>query len=69
MHINSQLLFLVFSWGIWGLLALVLWIWALADIIRRNFRNSNTKLIWIIIVILIPFLGSVLYLVLGRNQK
>jgi hypothetical protein len=57
------------GWGLWGLCTLILWIWALVDIVRSNFRDSNTKLIWILVVILLPLLGSILYLIIGRNQR
>jgi hypothetical protein len=42
---------------------------ALIDIIRNEFRGSNDKVIWVIIVLFIPFLGSVLYYWIGTEQK
>ncbi|MEO6524573.1 MAG: PLDc N-terminal domain-containing protein [Mucilaginibacter sp.] len=36
--------------------------------ILRSPMNMNTKLLWIIIIILIPFIGSLLYIFWGRNQ-
>jgi hypothetical protein len=47
---------------------MILWLWALIDVLRSNFSDGTTKLIWLIVVIFIPFLGSVLYLALGRKQ-
>lgn len=46
-------------------LCLVLWIVALVDCLRSN--NPN-KLVWVIVIILIPFLGSVLYFLIGRSK-
>lgn len=40
----------------------------LIDIIRNDF-NGNDKLIWALLVILIPLLGSLLYLFSGMNQR
>lgn len=48
-----------------GLLPLI----ALIDIIRNEFKGSNDKVIWVIIVLFIPFLGSLLYFLIGRNQR
>ncbi|HRE79740.1 MAG TPA: PLDc N-terminal domain-containing protein [Opitutaceae bacterium] len=48
-----------------GILCLILWIVALVDCIRSN--NSN-KVVWIIVIILLPLLGSILYFLLGRSK-
>jgi hypothetical protein len=48
---------------------LVLWLWALIDLLRSNFSDSTTKLIWAVVIIFIPLLGALLYLLIGRNQK
>jgi hypothetical protein len=50
-------------------IAFILPIWALIDIIRSQFTDPNNKIIWVIVVILLPFLGSILYLSIGRGQK
>ncbi len=47
----------------------ILWIWALVDILKSNFKDDATKVIWVIIVILLPILGSILYFILGKNHK
>lgn len=46
-----------------------LWIYALVDITRSEFKGDNDKLIWLLLVILIPFIGTVLYFAIGQNQK
>ncbi|MXV50026.1 hypothetical protein GS399_03510 [Pedobacter sp. HMF7647] len=53
--------------GIVGLLWLILIIYALYDIIKSNMPQ-NTKLLWIIIVLVAPILGSIIYLIWGKNQ-
>lgn len=42
---------------------------ALVDIIRNEFNQSHNKLVWIMVVILLPVIGSVLYYFIGRNQR
>ncbi len=51
------------------LLPVVLWLWALIDILRSDFKDSVTKLIWIVVVIFVPVVGAILYLVLRKGQK
>lgn len=46
----------------------ILWIVTLIDIIKSKFTDSN-KLIWLLLVIFIPLLGSILYLAIGKRQK
>ncbi len=48
--------------------AFALWIWTLIDILRNEFTGSN-KLIWLLAVILVPLIGMILYLFIGREQK
>ncbi|MCD6346825.1 MAG: PLDc N-terminal domain-containing protein [Bacteroidales bacterium] len=43
-------------------------VFALISIIRNEFEGNN-KLLWVIVVIFIPYLGSILYFLIGRNQK
>lgn len=50
-------------------LPLALWLWAIIDLIKSNFSNSTNKLIWALIIIFVPFVGSILYLVMGRKQR
>jgi len=43
----------------------ILWMVALVDCIRSN--NPN-KVVWILVIILVPFIGSILYFILGKSQ-
>lgn len=51
------------------LLPSILWIIALIDILKSNFRDSNGKIIWALVVIFLPIIGSILYFAIGRSQK
>lgn len=46
----------------------VLFIWALVDILKNEFTGYN-KIIWILLVLFLPALGTILYLLIGRKQK
>ena len=50
-------------------LPLTLLIIALIDILRSTFKDSTNKIIWVLVVIFVPFLGPILYLIIGRGQK
>ncbi|MWN78207.1 hypothetical protein GQR60_17875 [Labilibaculum sp. A4] len=41
---------------------------ALIDIVKNEFTNSN-KLIWVLVVLLFPFIGTILYFIIGTKQK
>ena len=58
------LMFLVLG----SFLAFLLFLFVLIDIIRHEFTGYN-KLIWIIVIICLPLLGTILYLFLGRKQR
>ena len=42
---------------------------ALVDIVKSNFKDSKTKLMWVIIILLLPLFGTILYFAVGRGQK
>lgn len=44
------------------------WAWAILSIIRNEFYGENEKLIWALLVIFVPFLGTILYLTVGVNR-
>lgn len=49
-----------------GVLHLILWIWAIIDILGSG-KSVGEKLLWIIIVLLLPLIGLILYILLGRG--
>lgn len=51
-----------------GLFGLLLPIIALIDILKNQFKG-NDKIVWVLVVILFNFVGSILYFIIGRKQK
>lgn len=47
----------------------VLWLWALLDIITSKFQDNLMQIIWLLVVFFLPFIGVILYLLLGRSMK
>lgn len=47
----------------------VLWLWALLDIITSKFQENLMQIIWLLVVFFLPFIGVILYLLIGRSMK
>jgi len=59
--------------GIVGLIILVLLflllpLIALVDVLMNEFTGSN-KIIWVVLILFLPFLGAFLYFLVGTRQK
>ena len=63
--------FLDVLWSMVIFFAFVIWIWLLitvfADIFRRRDIGGGLKAIWIIFVIVLPYLGVLIYLIAEHN--
>ena len=68
----SPLIIILFIGGILRFLMGVLWfvliVYTLMDLLRSNLP-TNTKLSWLIVILIAPFLGSIIYLIAGRNKQ
>jgi formate hydrogenlyase subunit 3/multisubunit Na+/H+ antiporter MnhD subunit len=51
-----------------GLASFVFWIVELIDVARREFRDSSTKTIWLLVVIFAHGLGALIYYFAGKPQ-
>lgn len=61
----------MFAGGLAGLIIIGLWAYCIFDVIRTDeavVRNMP-KFLWLIIVILIPTIGSIAWLALGRPER
>jgi hypothetical protein len=41
---------------------------ALISVVMNQF-NGNEKIMWVVIIIFLPFLGSLLYFLIGRDRR
>ena len=62
---NMGLLF----WTIFSLLIILLPILALFSLLKSIFKDSTTKLIWVLVILLVPVAGPILYFLIGRRQR
>lgn len=53
--------------GIVGLIILILDVWAIVTILGSGSRTEN-KVLWIVLIILLPIIGLILWLLLGRKS-
>lgn len=56
-------------WQLSGLLLIGIWAYALFDCLKSEFEEPNQKLIWIILIVFVPFLGPLMYLGLSKKGK
>lgn len=54
--------------GLWGLIVLVADIWAIVSIVQST-ATTGTKVLWTVIVILLPVLGFILWFFLGPKAR
>lgn len=47
----------------------ILWLWALVDIITSKFEDSLLQVVWLLVVFFLPFIGVILYLLIGKSMK
>ena len=47
----------------------VFWLYALADATINTFQSFGIKIIWILALCFFPPVGTVLYYLIGRNQR
>jgi succinate dehydrogenase/fumarate reductase cytochrome b subunit len=50
--------------SIWGILVLIADIWAIINIVQSN-ASTGRKVLWTVLVILLPVLGFIIWLVAG----
>ena len=44
-------------------------LWSIRDIAYRSFPNLKTKVIWFVVVTLLPPFGGMVYIVAGRSKQ
>jgi phospholipase D-like protein len=54
--------------GLWGLLVLAGDIWAVINTFQSSASNEK-KLLWVLVVVLLPALGLILWFLLGPRDR
>jgi len=53
--------------GLLSLLTFIFWIWMLIDAIQNPRLDGNKRIIWVLVIIFLPCLGSLIYFFAGRS--
>jgi hypothetical protein len=53
----------------WKFLGILVYAYTIYDVVTSRFANRNDRLIWIVIVLLLPFLGTILWFAVGRTKR
>ncbi len=57
--------------GFWSALALAgftFWIWMLIDCLKKDFKDSNERIIWVVVIVLCNLVGAIIYFFVGRKK-
>jgi hypothetical protein len=64
-----EVLLLFLFGGLISLFCFVLWIWMLIDCLTNQGIEGSEKVAWVLVILLLPFIGSVIYFFLGRPKR
>jgi hypothetical protein len=50
-----------------GIIGLAIYIYTVYDVLVSNFGGRNDKLVWILVVLFLPFIGTILWFLMGKK--
>jgi hypothetical protein len=50
------------------ILAFVFWIMMLVDCIKNRGLSSNERIVWVLVIVFLNWLGALIYLLAGRKK-
>ena len=67
----GKLLPMLFGGGVFGLVLLAFWLWAIFDVISTDESTVRNlpKVVWLLLVIFLSTVGAVAWLLLGRPER
>ena len=54
--------------GFFGIIHLIIVIWAIIDIVGSDKKATGTKVLWILVVAFAPLIGLIFYIMAGREK-
>ena len=54
--------------GFFGIVHLLIVIWAIIDIVGSDKKATGTKVLWILVVAFAPLIGLIFYILAGREK-
>ena len=65
---GASLIFLILFCIALVVFAFIFWIWMIVDCVQRKFKNHSDKIIWILVLIFLQFLGAILYYFIVKHS-
>lgn len=62
-------LFFLLIWLALGVLCFAFWLWMLIHAIQNPRLDGTQRIIWVLVIIFLPFLGSILYFFAGKSAR
>jgi Phospholipase_D-nuclease N-terminal len=54
--------------GAIGLACTIFWLWMLIHAITNKGLPDGEKIVWVLVIVFLPFLGSILYFFIGKPK-
>jgi hypothetical protein len=54
--------------GLISLACFAFWLWMLIHAITNKGLSDGEKIVWVLVVILVPFVGSIIYFFIGKPK-
>jgi hypothetical protein len=48
---------------------LILALTALISCLKSNFQDSTNKIVWVLVILFLPLIGSILYFIISPKQR
>lgn len=52
-----------------ALVGCVFWIWALVDCIKNPLLNDSERIMWVVMIVFLHFIGALLYRLLAQGKS
>ena len=60
---------LVWIFILFGITVFIFWVVTIVEIATGKFRDDTSKIVWLLVVLLLGVLGSLIYIIAGRQSK
>ncbi len=67
--IGITYLCIVLGIALLALPGMAFWIWAIVDCATKEEDTGNTKVVWILVIVLGHFIGALIYVLVRRSER
>jgi hypothetical protein len=50
-----------------GIVGLAIYVYTVYDVVSSKFGGPNDKLVWVLVVLFLPLLGTILWFLMGKK--